>query len=113
MNQNQKIKYVLRLKEENNDLKKHLLQLQFELQLKGEKELQSKFMQDSDLDSRYQKTKKELEDKKTELKGTLKNMGKMCDYITSRAVYPDCFKEEIKDQPKVKQAIECVTYLAR
>ena len=61
MNQNQKIKYVLRLKEENNDLKKHLLQLQFELQLKGEKELQSKFMQDSDLDSRYQKTKKELE----------------------------------------------------
>ncbi len=36
----------------------------------------------------------------------------MCDYITTRAVYPDYFKEEIKEQPKVKQAIECVTYLA-
>lgn len=46
--------------------------------------------------------KKELEDKKTELKGTLKNMGKMCDYIVTWAVYPDYFKEEIKDQPKVK-----------
>ena len=44
MNQNQKIKYVLRLKEENNDLKKHLWQLQYELQVKEDKELQSKFL---------------------------------------------------------------------
>ncbi len=59
-------------------------------------------MQDPQLDQKYQKLKKELEEKKSELKGALKNMGKMCDYITSRAVYPDFFKDEIKEQPKVK-----------
>lgn len=83
MNQNQKIKYVLRLKEENNDLKKHLRQVQYELQVKEEKDLQSKFMQDPTIEAKYQKVKKELEEKKAELKGALKNMGKMCDYITS------------------------------
>jgi len=43
----------------------------------------------------------------------MKNTVKLCDYIISRIVYPESFKDQIKDEPKIKAAVECVTFMVR
>lgn len=98
MNQSQKIKYVLRLKEEINDLKKELKHMRQEMQLKEEQQQHIQMLKDpKSLESKILKLKEEIEKKNEESKKTIKNTVKLCDYILTRAVYPDEFRDEVKD----------------
>lgn len=47
------------------------------------------------------------------MKANITNCLKLCEYILSRAVYPDGFTKRNPNTPKIKLAIEGVTYMAR
>lgn len=57
--------------------------------------------------------KKQLQEKNDDLKANITNCLKLCEYILSRAVYPDGFTKRNPNTPKIKLAIEGVTYMAR
>lgn len=65
------------------------------------------------LEQRIMKLKGELEERIIENKKTLKNTTKLCEYIISRVIYPEQFKEKIKEYPKIKAAVECVTFIVQ
>ncbi len=113
MNQNQKIKYVLKIKEENNSLKKQLTKLCNEMRKLTDAAPSDQSKDMKTLNHKLKRYKEELEKRTADAKKQLKSTGKICDYILSRAVYPDSFRDQTRDAPKVKAAIEGVTFMAR
>ena len=114
MNQNQKIKHVVRIKEENNDLKKQLTKMCN--QMRKMTDAKSEIGSSDETSKHLEKIKylrKELNHKNDDLRANINNCLKLCDYILTRAIYPKSFKERTVDTPKIKSAIEGVTYMAR
>ena len=113
MNQNQKIRYVQKIKEENNGLKKELTKTCNQLRMAAESRPADSSKEVKGLEKKLGKYKEELEKRTNECKKQLKTVSKICEYILSRAVYPDSFRDQMRDAPKLKSAIEGVTFMAR
>ena len=109
-----KIKYLQKIKEENNFLKKELVSLFKENrrlnESKGDGEAHSKNLKL--LESQLKKVQAKLETKHKEMKLTIKNVNKMCDYILSRPLIPQSMREVTNDNIKIKQAIQAVGFLS-
>lgn len=112
-NQNQKIQYVLRLKQDNNNLKKQLAKMYNEMNRLTEQAPPDQTKELKALSMKVKKYKDEISQIKEDNKRVCKNMQKICDYIITRAVYSDEFKQRLQGQPTSKQAIESITYMAR
>jgi chromosome segregation ATPase len=102
MNQNQKIRYVQKIKEENNSLKKELTKMCNQLRLTQESHPSDSSKEVKHLERKLGKYKEELEKRTNECKKQLKTVSKLCEYILSRAVFPDSFRDQMRDSPKLK-----------
>jgi len=125
-NPGQKIRHLLKIKEENNQLKKELCKLFVENQkMQKSQDLSSSSSKNHSIEFYEQKAKKykyELEKKRKEIKETCSKVGKLCDYILSRPSIPkhSIFHSEEEgaskmesDEHKLKQAIEAIAYMSR
>lgn len=113
MNQNQKIKYVLRLKEDNNALKKQLAKTFNEMSKLADYSVHDKEKEVHVLSEKLKKQRGDLDKAHDHSRTVTKNSNKLCDYILTRAVYPESFKVQTREVPKIKAAIEGVTLMAR
>ena len=64
------------------------------------------------LEGQLKKVQGKLEMKHKEMKLTIKNVNKMCDYILSRPLIPQSMREVTNDNIKIKQAIQAVGFLS-
>lgn len=114
-NPGQKIKHILKIKEENNLLKKEIWKLFSEnRKLKEQKDDENTKGKDVDFyESKAKKYKAELEKKRRELKETYNKANKMWDYILSRPLLPESISKVENDMYKMKQAIEAIAYMSR
>lgn len=113
-NPGQKIKHLLKIKEENNQLKKELVKLFNENRKLNENSSNSEASNKLKFyEAKAKKYKLELEKLRKELKETMYKTSKFCDYILSRPSLPESITKVEGETTKMKQAIEAITYLAR
>lgn len=93
MNQNQKIRYVLKIKEENNELRKKLTKMSNELRKATESHPDDQSKEVRQLNHKLKRYKEEIVKLSTDSKKNLKAVSKICEYILSRPVFPDSFRE--------------------
>lgn len=114
-NPSQKIKHLLKIKEENNQLKKELWKLYTEnRKIKDLEEAKTSKRDNIEFfESKAKKYKAELEKKRLELKETMNRASKMCDYILSRPLLPDSIAKAENDDNKLKRAVEAIAFMSR
>jgi len=113
MNQNQKIRYVLKIKEENNSLRKQLTKMCNELRKATESHPDDQTKELRQLNNKLKRYKEELVKVSADSKKHMKAVSKICDYVLSRPVFPDSYREQNRDAAKIKVAIEGITYMTR